>query len=245
MLSSLLKDKKTKKAQLVVSSSKSQKPSPRARMPWHGGKGTGSSINKTNCGGNLCDKQEKKEGEQTLTQPFMITLCENCDTERRRDHVGVKRPKQLKRTDRSYLPLRSSTIFFFPLLWRRGFLPAVSSHPLSDGRPQLASCFSLTNGNFTVLHQSVVFTSLSPLSPVPELACLDSSSNVGLVQVSAGDLCGFDTIHTTFARSRKRCTPCGSVIVNIRERFLPLGLNILPIFECILFPVFYYRACFP
>lgn len=113
MLSSLLKDKKTKKAQLVVSSSKSQKPSPRARMPWHGGKGTGSSINKTNCGGNLCDKQEKKEGEQTLTQPFMITLCENCDTERRRDHVGVKRPKQLKRTDRSYLPLRSSTIFFF------------------------------------------------------------------------------------------------------------------------------------
>lgn len=40
--------------------------------------------------------------------------------------------------------------------FRRGFLPAVWSHPLSDGRPQLASCFSLTNGNFTVLRRASI-----------------------------------------------------------------------------------------
>lgn len=80
----------------------------------------------------------------------------------------ARRPNRLRRTDRCYLRVRSAT--FFSLLCRRGFLPAVSSRPLSDGRPQLASCFSLTNGNFTVLHQSAVFTSFSLLSPVPEMS---------------------------------------------------------------------------
>ncbi|MEQ2211593.1 hypothetical protein XENOCAPTIV_008570 [Xenoophorus captivus] len=79
-----------------------------------------------------------------------------------------------------------------PFSW--GFLPAVSSHPRSNGRPQLASCFSLTNCNFTVVHQSAIFTSVFLLSVVPETPCLDSSSYVGLVQVFAGGLWGFDAI---------------------------------------------------
>lgn len=41
--------------------------------------------------------------------------------------------------------------------------------PAQRWAPTEASCFSLTNGNFTVLHQSVVFTSLFLLSAVPEL----------------------------------------------------------------------------
>lgn len=77
--------------------------------------------------------------------------------------IEVKRPKQFRWTV-SFLRVHSSTF-----RCSVGFLPAVSPHPLSDRRPQLASCFSLTNGNFTVLHQSDVFTSFSLLTTVPEL----------------------------------------------------------------------------
>lgn len=115
-------------------------------------------------------RERKGEKKQTLAQALydnFYTCVRKGDTGKRRDHVRVKRPNQLRRTDRSLSS--ESAAQPFSLLCRRGFLPAVSSHPLNDGRPQLASCFSLTNGNFTVLHQSVVFTSLSLLSPVPEL----------------------------------------------------------------------------
>lgn len=107
----------------------------------------------------------------------------------------IKRKEALKgqkakpiETDRQTLP------FSLQLSLRccvdRGFLPAVSSHPLSDGRPQLASCFSLTNGNFTVFHQSVVFTSLSPALPRARNHCLPPAAMWltyrCLLEISAG-----------------------------------------------------------
>lgn len=93
----------------------------------------------------------------------MITFIFEKSVEKKETSRGcdqVKGPYGLRWVVRSLLLI---------FRWFFLFLPAVSSHPLSDGRPQLASCFSLTNGNFTVLHQSVVFTSLFLLSAVPEL----------------------------------------------------------------------------
>lgn len=69
-----------------------------ALTPWHQGRGNG--------GGNLCDMWGEKTGKAntctTLYDNFN-TCVKNHDTERRRDCVRVKRPDQLRRTDRSSL----------------------------------------------------------------------------------------------------------------------------------------------
>lgn len=137
--------------------------------------------------------QEKKEGKQTLTQPVMITLIhvwkkKKRDIKRRRSQKGSK--GQTNGDGQTEVTFESAARPSRCCCVDWGFLPAVSSHPLSDGRPQLASCFSLTNGNFTVLHQSVVFTSLSPALPRARNHCLPPAamwlSYRCLLEISAG-----------------------------------------------------------
>lgn len=167
--------------------------------------------------GNLCDrrgKKERKDRKQTLAQAFydnFDTCVINSDTGGRRDCVRVKRPNQWRQTVKEFA---SSPQLNLSLLRRWGFLPAVYSHPLSDGRPQLASCFSLTNGNFTVLHQCVHIALLA--FPLCQNWLPGSSSSVGPLQVSAGILCGIDTIHTTSAPCRNRFDTLCSATENIK-----------------------------
>lgn len=150
-----------KNAQLVVSSSKSQKPflEYTALTPWH--------VGSSNILVEIFVTWGKKEGMQTLTQPFMITFRNVWKRVILEEGLCLGQKAKPIVMDRQELT-PSPQLNLSPLC-RWGFLPAVSSHLLGDGRPQLASCFSLTNGNFTVLHQFVVFTSLSLLSSVPEL----------------------------------------------------------------------------
>lgn len=166
--------------------------------------------------GNLCDwrGKKRKNRNQTLAQAFydnFDTCVINSDTGGRRDCVRVKRPNQWRQTVKEFA---SSPQLNLSLLRRWGFLPAVYSHTLSDGRPQLASCFSLTNGNFTVLHQCVHIALLA--FPLCQNWLPGSSSSVGPLQVSAGNLCGIDTIHTTSAPCRNRFDTLCSATENIK-----------------------------
>lgn len=163
MLSPLLEDQKKKKkqTQLVVSSSKSQKPllEYTALTPWH-------RAAVLWWWKPLWREKKRKIESKHLHKLFMITLI----------HVWYWREEGLclgqkaKPMETDSQEFASSPQLNISLLHRWGFLPAVYSHPLSDGRPQLASCFSLTNGNFTVLHQCVHIA--LPAFPCARTDCL-------------------------------------------------------------------------
>lgn len=67
----------------------------------------------------------------------------------------------------------------------------------------------------------------SSYSPLCQNSLSDSSSTAGLVQVSAGDLCGFDTIYATFAFCRKKI---GLPTLTLESDFCTRD----SIFECVL-----------
>lgn len=74
------------------------------------------------------------------------TWVKTSDTETRRDYGPEGQKAKSIETNSQELP--SSSPLNLSLLCRWGFLPAVSSHPLSDGRPQLASLFFLDKQQF-------------------------------------------------------------------------------------------------
>lgn len=79
----------------------------------------------------------------------------------------------------------------------------------------------------------------SSYSPLCQNSLSDCSSTAGLVQVSAGDLCGFDTIYATFARCRKRRTAYS----RIREWLLHMRLYFWMHFvKPVYFSVFFFQA---
>lgn len=75
-----------------------------------------------------------------------MTGVKTSDSETRRDCGPEGQKAKSIETNSQELPSSSQLNLSLLCIW--GFLPAVSSHPLSDGRPQLASLFFLDKQQF-------------------------------------------------------------------------------------------------
>lgn len=156
-------------------------------------------------GGNLCDvikkkKERRKANTCTTLYDNFDTCVKNSDTKKRRDCVWVKRPNQLRRTVRNLLRVRSSTF--------RCCIDGASFQLSLPTRSAMgAHSWPLVFPWQTAISQSStspLCSHRSPYSPPCQNSLSGSSGNVGPLQVSAGVLCGLDTIQTTSACSRKR-----------------------------------------
>lgn len=146
------------------------------------------------------------------------TCVKTSDTEKSR---GCGREGQkAKSIETNSQELPSSSQLNLSLLCRWGFLPAVSSHPLSNGRPQLASLFFLDKQQFHSPPPVRCVHIALPASPLARTHCLTPAVMWVLyrclLEISAGLTPCIPHVYTI----GQDVLP----VAKIRESFLNVGL---------------------
>ena len=202
-----------KKVQLLVSSCKSQKTRLRRHVTAAANMQAAAIMRPTVVGIFVTSSKKKKRGKAnsfTTSYDNFDTCVKYSNSDRRRSGVRGQMAHPIE-SDRQVLPSRPRRNLF------RGCCVDGASFQLSLPTPSAMGAHSWPPVFpwQTAISQSTSpkCSHRSPCSPPCQKRLSDSSSNVALIQVSAGALCGFDTIHSTFPRSMKRRIPCGPVIL--------------------------------